>query len=121
MDIKLIHNDSNLAGALSRVETLWGASLGISEGDELGILSILIEKYEADRYPVPKSDPIEAIKFLMEQQGPTTTDLEPYIGNSGRVSEALNRKQKRSLAMIKRGIDVSLARDQYPRNTAPFA
>ncbi|MDF2642253.1 MAG: hypothetical protein K0R45_1525 [Pseudomonas sp.] len=102
MDIKPIHTDADLAAALSRVEMLWGAQRNTPEGDELEILSILIERYEAERYPLPQSDPIEAIKFLMEQQGLTPADLEPYIGSSGRVSEVLNRKRKLSLAMIKR-------------------
>ncbi|MCY1430599.1 hypothetical protein D9M71_465490 [compost metagenome] len=66
------------------------------------MLAILIEKYEDEHHPIPPSDPIEAIKFRMDQQGLTPRDLEPYIGSSGRVSEVLNRKRKLSLAMIKR-------------------
>lgn len=102
MDIKPIHSDDDLKAALARVEALWGSPRHTPQGDELEILSILIEKYEAERFPMPVSDPIEAIKFLMDQQGLTPTDLEPYIGTSGRVSEVLNRKRKLSLAMIKR-------------------
>ncbi|KQT66860.1 transcriptional regulator [Pseudomonas sp. Leaf434] len=74
----------------------------ISEGIELEILALLIEKYEEQHFPMPPSDPIEAIKFRMDQQGLTPRDLEPFIGTSGRVSEVLNRKRKLSLAMIKR-------------------
>lgn len=102
MDVKPIRTDSDLAAALSRVDILWGSPRDTPAGDELEILSILIEKYETERYPFPKSDAIEAIKFLMDQQGLTPSDLEPYIGSSGRVSEVLNRKRKLSLAMIKR-------------------
>lgn len=66
------------------------------------MLSILIEKYENEHYPIGPSDPIEAIKFCMEQQELTPRDLEAYIGSSGRVSEVLNRKRQLSLNMIRR-------------------
>jgi HTH-type transcriptional regulator/antitoxin HigA len=102
MNIKPIRSDDDLAEAFARLEQLWGAEIGTSEGDELEVLAVLIEKYEDKHYPMPPSDPIEAIKFRMDQQGLTPRDLEPYIGSSGRVSEVLNRKRKLSLAMIKR-------------------
>ncbi|MGY2374716.1 helix-turn-helix domain-containing protein [Pseudomonas sp. SDO524_S393] len=102
MNIKPIHSRDDLTAALARVEQLWGAQIGSPEGDELEILAILIEKYESEHYPMPPSDPVEAIKFRMEQLGLTPRDLEPFIGTSGRVSEVLNHKRKLSLAMIKR-------------------
>ncbi|MCY1442324.1 Antitoxin HigA [compost metagenome] len=102
MDIKPIRNQEDLTAAFVRVEQLWGADIGSPEGDELEILALLIEKYEDEHYPMPPSDPIEAIKFRMDQQGLTPRDLEPFIGTSGRVSEVLNRKRKLSLSMIKR-------------------
>ncbi|MFP0196027.1 MULTISPECIES: helix-turn-helix domain-containing protein [Pseudomonas] len=102
MNIKPIRSPEDLTAALTRVEQLWGAEVGSTEGDELEILVLLIEKYEEEHYPIPPSDPIEAIKFRMEQQGLTPRDLEPFIGTSGRVSEVLNRKRKLSLSMIKR-------------------
>jgi len=102
MDIKPIRNQEDLTAAFVRVEQLWGAEIGSPEGDELEILALLIEKYEDEHYPMPPSDPIEAIKFRMDQQGLTPRDLEPFIGTSGRVSEVLNRKRKLSLSMIKR-------------------
>lgn len=102
MNIKLIRTDDDLAAALARVDQLWGAATGTPEGDELEIWALLIEKYEDEHHPMPPSDPIEAIRFRMEQQGLTQRDLEPFIGSSGRVSEVLNRKRKLSLAMIKR-------------------
>ena len=102
MDIKPIRNQEDLTAAFARVEQLWGAEIGSPEGDELEILALLIEKYEDEHYPMPPSDPIEAIKFRMDQQGLTPRDLEPFIGTSGRVSEVLNRKSKLSLSMIKR-------------------
>jgi len=102
MNIKPIRNDEDLATAFVRTEQLWGAEVGTPEGDELEVLALLIEKYEDEHYPMPPSDPIEAIKFRMDQQGLTPRDLEPYIGPSGRVSEVLNRKRPLSLRMIKR-------------------
>ena len=102
MNIKPIRTEEDLAAAFARVEQLWGAEIDSPEGDELEILALLIEKYEDEHYPMPPSDPIEAIKFLMEQQGLTPRDLEPFLGSSGRVSEVLNRKRKLSLTMIKR-------------------
>ncbi|MGE8151421.1 helix-turn-helix domain-containing protein [Pseudomonas vancouverensis] len=102
MDIKPIRSQEDLIAAFARVEKLWGAELGSPEGDELEILALLIEKYEDEHFPMPPSDPIEAIKFRMDQQGLTPRDLEPFIGTSGRVSEVLNRKRKLSLSMIKR-------------------
>ena len=102
MNIKLIRTEEDLAAAFARMDELGGAAVGTPEGDELEVLALLIEKYEDDHYPMPPSDPIEAIKFRMDQQGLTQKDLEPFIGSSGRVSEVLNRKRKLSLAMIKR-------------------
>ena len=102
MNIKPIRSQEDLTAAFARVEQLWGADIGSSEGDELEILAMLIEKYEDEQFPMPPSDPIEAIKFRMDQQGLTPRDLEPYIGTSGRVSEVLNRMRKLSLSMIKR-------------------
>lgn len=101
MEISPIRNDADLDRAFDRMETLWGAEDGTPEADELEILAILIERYEDEHYPIGPSDPIEAIKFRMEQQGLTPRDLEPFIGSSGRVSEVLNRKRKLSLRMIK--------------------
>ena len=102
MNIRPIHSDADLERAFARLEALWNAADGTPEADELEVLSILIEKYEDEHYSIGPSDPIEAIKFRMEQQGLTQRDLEAYIGSSGRVSEVLNRKRKLSLRMIKR-------------------
>ncbi|MFC2992193.1 helix-turn-helix domain-containing protein [Halomonas tibetensis] len=102
MNIQPIHNDADLDRAFSRIEALWAVEDGTQQADELEVLSILVEKYEDEHYPVGPSDPVEAIKFRMEQQGLTQRDLEPFIGSSGRVSEVLNRKRKLSLRMIKR-------------------
>lgn len=101
-DIKPIHNDSDHAAALAEIERLWGAPMGSLEGDRLDVLATLIDAYEADRFPVPPSDPVAAIEFRMEQQGLTPADLEPMIGSSIRVAEVLARKCALTLPMIRR-------------------
>ena len=102
MDIKPIRNDADLRAALARLDKLWGAAQNTPEGDELDVLALLVEKFEDEHYPIGPSDPVEAIKFRMEQQGLTPRDLEAFIGSSGRVSEVLNRKRRLSLRMVKR-------------------
>jgi HTH-type transcriptional regulator/antitoxin HigA len=102
MDIKLIRNEDDLQAAFARMQELWGAGTGTDEGDELELLSLLIEKYEDQHYAMPASDPIEAIRFRMDQEGLTQRDLEVYIGSSGRVSEVLNKKRPLTIGMVKR-------------------
>ena len=102
MTIKPIRTDRDLKRALRRLESVFQAKTGAPEADEMEILVALIEVYENKHYPIGPSDPIEAIKFRMEQQGLSVRDLEPYIGPSGRVSEVLNRKRPLSLRMIRR-------------------
>lgn len=102
MKLKPIRSDRELNRALKRIDELRGAKPGTPKGDELDVLMLLVEKYEEEHYPIPASDPVEAIKFLMEQNGLSRKDLEPYIGASGRVSEVLNRKRNLTLPMIKR-------------------
>ncbi|MDH3563303.1 MAG: transcriptional regulator [Gammaproteobacteria bacterium] len=102
MKLKPIKNDRELNRALKRIDDLWGAKPGTPKGDELDVLMLLVEKYEDENYAIPASDPIEAIKFLMEQNSLSRKDLEPYIGASGRVSEVLSRKRNLTLVMIKK-------------------
>ncbi len=102
MKLKPIKNDHELNRALKRIDELSGAKRNTEKGDELDILMLLVEKYEEEHYPIPPSDPVEAIKFLMEQNSMSRKDLEPYIGTSGRVSEVLSKKRTLTLAMIKK-------------------
>ncbi len=102
MKLKPIKNDRELDSALKRIDELWGAKSNTQKGDELEVLMLLVEKYEDDHYAIPPSDPVEAIKFLMEQNSLSRKDLEPYIGTSGRVSEVLSKKRTLTLAMIKK-------------------
>ena len=102
MNIKPIRNDLDLQDALKRLDVVFQAEAGTPDSDEMEILVALIEAYEQKYYPINAADPIEAIKFRMEQQGLTQKDLEPYIGSSGRVSEVLHNKRRLILKMIKR-------------------
>lgn len=102
MIIKPIRNDDDLRAAFRQLEMVFQAEEGTPEADEREILVTLIEAYENQHYPIGPADPVEAIKFRMEQQGLTPRDLEAYIGSSGRVSEVLNRKRPLSLRMAKR-------------------
>ena len=103
MNIRPIRSDADHAAALQNIETLMDVDpeLGTPEGDLLDILATLVEAYERKHFPIEPPDPVEAIKFRMEQQGLTARDLEQFIGPSGRVSEVLNRKRRLSLRMIK--------------------
>ena len=101
MTIKPIRSDDDLHAAFRRLESIYQADEGTPEADEREVLVTLIEAYENKHYSFGPADPIEAIKFRMEQQGLTPRDLEPFIGPSGRVSEVLNRKRPLSLRMVK--------------------
>ena len=101
MIIKPIRTDEDLHATFRRLEGIYRADEGTHAADERDVLVTLIEAYENKRYAIDSPDPIDAIKFRMEQQGLTSRDLEPYIGSSGRVSEVLNRKRPLSLRMIK--------------------
>ena len=100
--IKPIRTSKDHEHALQEVERLWGAKSGTPEGDRLDVLATLIDAYESVHYPMDPPDPIEAIKFRMEQQGLTRKDLEPLIGTRTRVAEVLNRRRSLSIGMIRR-------------------
>src|ERR1700726_4670305 len=101
-ELKPIRTKADYNDALADVERLWGAKSGTPHGDRLDVLATLIDAYEARHYPMDPPDPIEAIKFRMEQQGLTRKDLEPLIGTRTRVAEVLNRKRGLSIEMIRR-------------------
>jgi len=101
MNIKPIKTKKDYQNALSRLEVIFDAKPGTREGDELEILGILIEKYENDHFPIEMPDPIEAIKFRMEQLGYNQNDLAKIVGLKSRASEILNKKRKLTLEMIR--------------------
>jgi len=102
MTIKPIRNDADLKRAFRRLEKVFQAEEGTAQADERDVLVTLVEAYENKHYDFGSADPVEAIKFRMEQGGLTPRDLKPFIGPSGRVSEVLNRKRPLSLRMVKR-------------------
>src|SRR5690606_26552527 len=102
MKLKPIKTELDYTQALKRLEIIFDAEPGTKEGDELEILGILIEKYESEHFPINLPDPIEAIKFRMEQMNYTQNDLADIIGLKSRASEILNKKRKLSIEMIRK-------------------
>ena len=101
MEIKPIKTEIDYNQALERLEVIFDDKKGSSEGDELEVLGILIDQYENEHFPIGMPDPIEAIKFRMEQMGYNQNDLANIVGLKSRASEILNRKRKLSLEMIR--------------------
>jgi HTH-type transcriptional regulator / antitoxin HigA len=101
MDIRPIRTEADYRAALKQVERVWRAEPGTPEGDQVDVLSTLIEAFEARNHPIPAPDPIAAILFMMEQKGLTRRDLEPAIGGRSRVSEILNRRRPLTLPMVR--------------------
>ena len=101
MNIRPIRNSSDHDSALKRIEALMSAQNGTAEGDELDVLVTLVDAYEREHFSIDSPDPVDAIKFRMEQMGLNRKDLEPYLGSRARVSEVLNKRRGLSLAMIR--------------------
>ena len=102
MTLKPIKTEQDYNQVLERLEDIFDAEPNTKEGDELEILGILIEKYENENFPIELPDPIEAIKFRMEQLNYSQNDLAEVIGLKSRASEILNKKRKLSLEMIRK-------------------
>ena len=99
MDIKPIRTKRNHEAALRKIEQLMAARRNTPEGDQLDVLVTLVEAYEARHFPLDLPDPVEAIKFVMEQRNLAVKDLVPYIGQPNRVYEVLNHKRPLTMAM----------------------
>lgn len=104
MDIRPIRSKADYKATLKEISALMelDPKLGTPQGDRLDVLTTLVQAYEAKHLPITSPDPVEAIKFRMEQSGLSVKDLEPMIGKSNRVYEVLNRKRPLTLAMIRR-------------------
>jgi HTH-type transcriptional regulator/antitoxin HigA len=100
MDIKPIKTEVDYRATLKEIESLMMAEADTPEGDHLDVLVTLVEAYERKHYALDLPDPVEAIKFIMDQRGLTVKDLEPMIGRSNRVYEILNHKRPLTLKMI---------------------
>ncbi len=101
MEVKVIKSEKDYNQSLKRFEEIFHAPENSKEGDEAELLSLLIEKYEDEHYPIEAPDPIEAIKFRMEQMEMTNKELAQIIGYKSRVSEIFSRKRKLTLNMIR--------------------
>ena len=101
MNIKPIKNEQNYADTLTKIESLMSAKPNTPQMDELEVLTTLVEAYEEQFYKIDAPDPIEAIKFRMEQESLKQKDLVDIIGSKSRVSEVLNRKRKLTIDMIR--------------------
>ena len=102
MEWTILKSEKEYRQALSRLEELFSARKGTKEGKELELLALLIDVYEKEHHPIALPDPIEAIKFRMEQMGYKQKDLAAVLGLKSRVSEILNRKRKLNLDMIRK-------------------
>lgn len=100
MDIKPIKTESDYEAALAEIERLFSAAPGTPEGDRLDVLATLVERYEDEVWPTEAPDPIEALKFHMEQRGLTRKDLTKVLGSAPRASEVLNRQRRLNLDMV---------------------
>jgi HTH-type transcriptional regulator/antitoxin HigA len=100
MDIRPIKTEADYQATMIEIEGLMSAEAGSAEGDRLDVLVTLVEAYEQKHYPIDFPDPVEAIKFRMEQQGLTVDDLVPVIGRKNRVYEILARKRPLTLRMV---------------------
>ena len=101
MEIRPIKTEQDYNDSIKRIEELWGAKKDTPQGDELDLLVTLVESYEMRHYPIAPPDPVDAIKFRMEQMGMTKADMVKYLGSQSRVSEVLNRRRKLTLSMVK--------------------
>lgn len=99
---RIIKTQTDYRRALQRIDQLMDARKGTAQGDELELLTVLVELYEKQRFPIDLPDPVDAIRFRMEQSSLTTADLKRYLGSRSRVSEVLNGKRPLSIQMIRR-------------------
>ena len=100
MNVKPVRTKADYRAALREVESLMNARANTPEGERLDVLVTLVEAYERKHFPMDMPDPVEAIKFAMEQRGLTVKDLESMIGRTNRVYEILNRKRPLTLKMV---------------------
>ncbi len=101
MIMSIVKTDEEYENALARLELLMDAEPNTPEGDELELLSLLVEKYEKEKYPLPEADPVDVIQYYMEQRGLKAKDLVGIIGDKAIVSKIMNRERKLNLKMVR--------------------
>lgn len=119
MTIRPIHTEAEYQAALAQIDSLWDAPDAGEAADQLELLSMLVEVYEKQHYPIEAPDPIDFLNYVMETRGLARKDLEPYIGPRGRVSDILNRVRPLTLDMIRRlssglGLPATVLIQDYP-------
>ena len=102
MEISIIKNEEQYKTYLNRMNEIFHAEEVTPEGEELDLLALVLEKYEDEHYPIDSPDPIEAIRFIMEQMGLDDNDLDKILNSRSRASEILNKKRKLSIAHIRK-------------------
>ena len=102
MNIRPIRSKADHRRALREIEALWNCEPGTPEHERLEVLSVLVDTWEREHHPIERPDPVESIRFRMEQLGWSRKDLEPILGTRARVAEILNGKRSLTLAMIRR-------------------
>ena len=102
ISVNIIKNETSYKAALKRIREIFNAKEGTTEFEELEILSILVEEYEDKRFIIPESDPLDIIKFVMEQNDLKQSDLIGILGDKTNVSKVLNRKRPLTLEMIRK-------------------
>lgn len=118
--VRPVRTETDYDAALRDINALMDARPGTPDGDRLDVLVTLVQAYEARNHPVAPPDPVDAIRFRMEQSGLTPRDLEPYIGSRARVSEVLNRRRALTLPMIRRLADgLGIAAEVLVREALP--
>jgi HTH-type transcriptional regulator/antitoxin HigA len=107
MQNKIIKTQEEYERALAKIEQLMDSEANTPEGDELELLSLLVEKYEEENYPLPEPDPIDVIQYYMEQRGLKAKDLVGILGDKTTVSKILNKERKLNLGMVRRLHDLA--------------
>ncbi len=102
MELRPLRSKRDYQAAIKEIEALWDSSEGSKEEDRLEVLTLLVQAYEVEHYPIPAPDPVEFLLHVMEAREMTRKDLEPYIGSRARVAEVLNRVRPLTLEMIRR-------------------
>jgi HTH-type transcriptional regulator / antitoxin HigA len=109
MELRPIRTKRDYEAALKQAEALWNARAGSADADRLEVLTLLIQSYESEHYPIADPEPVDFLLHVMDARGLTRKDLEPFIGSRARVAEVLNRVRPLSLEMIRRlssGLDI---------------